>query len=244
MLIINGGIPRSGTVLIGNMVRLMLENRGIPWARYNPQERRDMPAFLDVVQTAPSKPALIVHTHLITPDIAEAIVARQDAVLLWNHRDPRDALVSLAKLHDLDLPNAIRAIRIYAQAGEIALNTQGCIQIRYDALTASPTDHIDRLARALGLQLAPTEADELNAQTSLRAHGAVMGLLRDGSLPNARTLKTMRRSMREDSTTLINDRHIQSGKNGRWRAELTENQQTRVQDALAHWINAFGYALP
>lgn len=244
MLIINGGIPRSGTVLVGNLIRLMLESRGIRWARYNPQEPRHMPDFLKTVQTAPAQPVLIIHTHLINQDILNAIAVRDDAILLWNHRDPRDALVSLAKLHDLDLPRALHAIRIYAQAASIAVNTETCIEIRYDALTTLPEQHITQLGDALGFQLTTDEIAKLRSQTSVDAHASVMNQLRKGALPTARTLNTKKRLLHEDPKTLVNDRHIQSGKNGRWRTELRETQQAEVNASLARWISAFGYDQP
>lgn len=241
MLIVNGGIPRSGTVLVGNLVRLMLERRDIPWKRYNPQEPRDLAGFLQTVRTAPSQPALIVHTHLIAPEIIDALANRKDAVLIWNHRDPRDALVSLAKLHDMALPEAIHALKLYCIAAETALAARHCIEIRYDALTTDTQAHIQLLAKALHFRLPPGETEALLQETSTDRHRGVMVQLTKGALPGMQSIQTKRRTMTEDPKTLINDRHIQSGKTGRWHNELTAEQQTKVQTALAHWISTFGY---
>ena len=44
-----------------------------------------------------------------------------------------------------------------------------------------------------------------------------------------------------DSTHLINDRHIQSGATGRWKEELTQDQQDEVNRTFAEVIARFGF---
>lgn len=240
MLIINGGMPRSGTVLVGNLIRLMLDSRGIAWRRYNPQERRDLPEFLDLVGQS-FEETVIVHTHLIEGDILKVLQARNDAVLIWNHRDPRDALVSLRQLHDLTFEQGIEAMRIYCSATEIAHTSAVCLRVRYEELVDQLPAHIQRLAQSLGLDLVVGELDALIEGTSPSAHSGIMHRLRAGSQPGAKHIQTKRRVLREDTTTLVNDRHIQSGKSGRWKQELTPQEQRKVSKALSRWIRLFGY---
>lgn len=240
MLIINGGIPRSGTVLVGNLIRLMLERRGIAWLRYNPQERRHLPEFLEVARRVPPDPAVIVHTHLIDADVLSALGRRDDAVLVWNHRDPRDALVSLVKLHDLTLAHGLRAMRAYCSAAELAVAHPGCLEIRYAELMSDLARHVERLASALSFTLQAGEVEELIAATSVSAHRQVMTALRDGAVPDMAEHQTRTRVLREDPRTLLNDRHIQSGKRGRWRTELAGAVQPEIAKELAPWITRFG----
>jgi len=118
MLIVNGGYPRSGTVLVGAIVCEILRLQGRGWERYNPQERKELPDFEKRVRTWPDDgPALLIHTHLANADVLRALAVRQDAVVFWNHRDPRDVLVSLCKLHDLPLKRAVAAVQVYAING-------------------------------------------------------------------------------------------------------------------------------
>ncbi|MEM7211724.1 MAG: sulfotransferase domain-containing protein [Pseudomonadota bacterium] len=241
MLIINGGLPRSGTVLVGNLIRLMLEDQGLPWKRYNPQEPRHLPAFLRVVRECSEDCALIVHTHLIDAEILSAICARDDAVLIWNHRDPRDALVSLMKLHEITLEWALKAMGVYCSAAATALTTQRCLEVRYTDLVSDLTVQIEMLAQALSVTLRTEETEALIERTSAAAHRKVMFALAEGTMPGMSEVPTRNRMLREDPKTLLNDRHIQSGKNGRWRTELSAEAQSRVQVELANWVKRFGY---
>jgi hypothetical protein len=243
MLIINGGMPRSGTVLVGNLVRLLLEHRGIAWRRYNPQERRHLPDFLKLVQHAPIDGAIIVHTHLIDAAIVTELARKADAILFWNHRDPRDALVSLMQLHDLSLQDGLKAMRIYCEHVEIAQSSDTTTKVSYEDLIAELPNHIDMLATRLNFRLEIGEAEELIRLTSPAAHSDIMDQLQQDALEGGRTITTKRRVLREDPTTLVNDRHIQSGRSGRWRAELSPEAQHQANDQLAKWIGMFGYEL-
>ena len=238
MLIINGGMPRAGTVLVGNLVRLMLERRGILWQRFNPQERRHLPQFLDLTLRRFDH-AVIVHTHPIDGDVVSALRARDDAVLIWNHRDPRDALVSLMQLHDMSLEHGLKAMQVYGAATEIAHTSHDCLKFTYEALIKDVPEHIALLAQAMGFRLEDGEVDALVEQTSTTAHSRIMSGLQTGAQTDGRELQTMRRVLREDPTTLVNDRHIQSGKSNRWQRELPADAQRQATRALSRWIRLF-----
>ncbi|MEM9059658.1 MAG: sulfotransferase domain-containing protein [Pseudomonadota bacterium] len=243
MLIINGGLPRSGTVLVGNLARLMVERRGLRWDRYNPQERRHLPEFLQVVRTYPAEPALIVHTHLIDDAILRAASDRTDARVIWNIRDPRDCLVSLMRLHDLNLNRALHAMGIYlAHAALVWDSDSKVLKIRYEDLRKDTGSLITAIAIALGFALEPGEAVQLQAATSMDRHRSVMKGLSETS-EQVVTHVTKTRQMREDEVTLINDRHIQSGASGRWKEELAAPEQKRVNEALRPWLDRFGYSM-
>ncbi|MGD1924796.1 MAG: sulfotransferase domain-containing protein [Paracoccaceae bacterium] len=244
MLIINGGLPRSGTVLVGNLVRLMFERRGIRWTRYNPQERRHLPEFLSIVRSAPANPALIIHTHLIDPQILRTALDRAGAHVIWNIRDPRDCLVSLMKLHDLDLEHGLHAMQIYLSHTDcVWTGSPQAVRLRYEDLRADPRHAIKAITQALTFDLADEETEALITATSIEAHRQVMDRLADKTNPHVVTHRTKARAMREDQVTLINDRHIQSGARGRWRDELTPQDQQRANDALHAWVTRFGYDL-
>ena len=79
MLIVNGGLPRSGTVLVGTMICEILRIQGYLWQRYNPQERRHLPQFADSVRSWPSdQTALLVHTHVADQAVLDLLEAVED----------------------------------------------------------------------------------------------------------------------------------------------------------------------
>lgn len=50
-----------------------------------------------------------------------------------------------------------------------------------------------------------------------------------------------KRTMRESTTHFINDRHIQSGKTGRWKKELTYEQQKIVNTHFESLLKELGF---
>lgn len=243
MYVINGGIPRSGTVLVGEILRGLLHRRGYNVLRVNPQERRHLPEFAQHIAEAEGRPAVLAHTHLVNSDCLEALARRDDGVVFWNHRDPRDALVSLIRLHDMSLEQGLHSMEVYLTAADIARTADGVRAIRYERLVADTPRHIRRIAEVLGFEIDDAEVSALAEATSPARHAQIMQTVRAAASDRITTVKTLMREMREDPQTLINDRHLQSGRPGRWRDELSPEAQELVNERLSTWINAYGYEL-
>ena len=242
MIIVNGGLPRSGTVLVGAMICGILRLQGRSWQRYNPQERRHLPQFAEQVRIrAPEDPVLLVHTHVIDRDVLAALAARRDAVAFWNCRDPRDAMVSLQHVHDLTLDSAIHAMRIYADIAHLAIDDAAVQALRYEDFIGRPDKLARQLGAALSAELTEAQVEGIVEETSTDSHRKVMDSVAAEQKPGVRVIRTLRRTMREDPETLINDRHIQSGASGRWRQELGDADQGRVTAALVTQIRNLGY---
>ena len=243
MFIVNGGIPRSGTVLLGEMLRALMRNRGLGIQRYNPQERRHLPAFADYIQQAPPDPAVLVHTHLIDQTCLDRLARREDAVVFWNHRDPRDALVSLIRLHNMPLEQALHSLEVYLRATDLVRACGHAHGVRYERLVTDVPGHLRRAAAVLGWQPDAAEVETIVEATSPQAHAQVMRDVQNGERPALQIVQTLFREMREDGETLINDRHIQSGQAGRWKTEMDPKAQALATDRLRPWIEAYGYQL-
>lgn len=243
MFIVHGGLPRSGTVLVGTIIRALLFRRGHGFTRLAPQERRDLPRYADLIRTRAATPATLSHTHLIDRACIAALAGREDATVFWNYREPRDVLISLMRLHALDFDHALRSVEIFLRSEREVANAGLGIRLRYEDLVADPTRHVLLIAGAAGLDVGPEDAEQIAAETAPEQHRAVMLGLRDGVVPNQRTLPTLHGPLREDPDTLINEHHIQSGAAGRWRNELTPEQQDRATRHLGRWIEVLGYAL-
>lgn len=242
MLIVNGGYPRSGTVLVGAIICAVLQLRNLGWQRYNPQERRDLVEFENKVRTWPSDgAALLVHTHLANADVLRALAARQDAVIFWNHRDPRDVVVSLRKLHDLPLDRALAAVQVYGRVEQLAAHFPNVQRLRYEDFTRNPPALVAHIARKLGWELGEEQIAQIVQDTSVQQHRKIMEDVAQETLPGVRVLPTQTRMLREDPETLINDRHIQSGATGRWRKELTDDEKAIVAEVLDPLVDALGY---
>ena len=243
MFIVNGGIPRSGTVLVGEIIRALLRRQGREVKRYNPQERRHLPAFAEKISKASDEETTLVHTHLIDQSCLDALAARDDAFVFWNHRDPRDALVSLIRLHEMPMEKALNSLEVYLSAADLPRKWGRAFGIRYERLVANVPAHIRRIAETLGLVIDQAEVERIHAATSQDAHARVMRKLQDRGAEGTTRIQTLYREMQEDPETLINDRHLQSGRSGRWKTELDTDAQALVTERLRPWIDAYGYDL-
>ncbi|MEO9898241.1 MAG: hypothetical protein ABJF05_17850, partial [Paracoccaceae bacterium] len=72
-------------------------------------------------------------------------------------------------------------------------------------------------------------------------HRSIMKSVQDGSLKTIIRKHNSNRVLAEDSVTLINDRHIQSGASGRWREEFPPSQHEFITDRFTHILDNFGY---
>lgn len=243
MLIINGGYPRSGTVLVGAIICAVLRLQGRTWERYNPQERRELPEFANKVRDWPDDgAALLIHTHIADAPVLRAVAERQDALVFWNHRDPRDVFVSLRALHDLPLERAIMAVQVYARVNQLVAQTKLALHLRYEAFTQDPPGLVAEVATHMGVVLSTDQIAEIARETSVRQHRKIMEEVAQESHPGVRVIPTRNRNLREDPETLINDRHIQSGAAGRWRTELTTDEQAIVAEKLGPFAQELGYS--
>ncbi|MEM7060383.1 MAG: sulfotransferase domain-containing protein [Pseudomonadota bacterium] len=242
MLIVNGGYPRSGTVLVGAIICAVLRLEGRDWERYNPQERRELPDFESKVRTWPDSGAiLLIHTHIADANVLSALTVRSDAVVFWNHRDPRDVVVSLRKLHDLPLERALTAVQVYAKVEQVVTQSKLALRLRYEDFAKDPTALVAQVADHMGAALSEDQANQIAQETSVSRHRKIMEDIAQEALPGVRVIPTRARPLREDPETLINDRHIQSGAAGRWRLELTADEQTIVADTLGPFVRDLGY---
>ena len=242
MLILNAGVPRSGTVLVNAMIRGLLKQAGIGVVQVNPHGR-ELPvtvAELKRIGHYRHRPVL-VHTHSWDRDTQTMLTGDPHVLAMANYRDPRDVCVSLMKLHDLEFDDTVTAVKSYYGAFEAVVRALGAMVIPYEMLVASPTAHCFQIARHLGLWPTFEQVDEVVATTSMDRHRKVMEDVRNGDVAQLVERQNRNRTLREDQQTLINDRHIQSGASGRWRSELTDGQQEAAAEKFASIIERYGF---
>ena len=242
MIVINGGLPRSGTVLVGAIVMGIARRENLRLVRFSPQERRDSPEFQRQIAEWDGNGVLLIHTHLADPKVVAALSRREDHVVFWNHRDPRDAVVSLCRLHDLPLDFGLEAMNVYLRVEKLMSEQAFTKRLRYEEIVTDEPELVRLIANRMGVELRQAEIDRIVEETSVSAHKKIMQSVTDGSAEDLMEYETRFRKFREDRQTLINDRHIQSGKPGRWRTELTHEEQQMVMIELAPWVEALGYS--
>lgn len=240
MIVFNAGVPRSGTVYVNALVRHLI---GGPFVQANPHGPELFPTLEQLVgeDDTHAIPA-IVHTHSWDPSTS-ALVRQHDTIVgFLNYRDPRDACVSMMKMHDLSFEEAASEIvDCYSVFEETGAET-GWLLIRYENLVTNPVQVVSRIASELGLERSIEAISSALEASSLDRHRAVMQEVTDGRRPKIRQRKNRYRVLHEDAETLITDRHIQSGAIGRWRTELGPDECRYLERCFAEILSRYSYA--
>jgi len=234
MIVFNAGLPRSGTVLVGAIVRAMFEGEGATVTQHNPHGM-ELAVLLSKLLETRSEGAQVdlIHTHGWPDVLPHEFLANDNVTGFLCHRDPRDVCVSLMGLHDMTFEEAVEFTLgnlslFYEMRSQTAWPT-----IDYRDLQGSKLDQIHGIAKHLGFQLSEERAHQIDDATSVARHRAIMERLRAGNVNHLIVRKNRHRDLREDAHSLINDRHIQSGEIGRWRRELSPEQQATVTATFA-----------
>lgn len=226
MLVMSLGVPRSGTILVFNILREILTRRNVTFRQVNTNYPETTAFFADYDYGD----NVLMHAHNVLPAVQQAI-PRKDVITFFNFRDPRDVLVSMMRLHDYTYEKCRELTDISFNHFRIARRFRRVTMIPYDHLVASPETFIFQLGQRLGILLPLFMVEEIRQATSLEEHRKVMrdvARAKDG----VQVRRNPKRTLKESTTHFINDRHIQSGRSGRWRKELTAAQQ---RDATEHY---------
>jgi hypothetical protein len=240
MIILNLGIPRSGTVWSFNVFRLLWERRQVPFRVENPNSTLEMDDCLARIQPGES---IIIHGHEVTHAVRR-LAAQPDVRAFFNFRDPRDVVVSQMRLHDIPLRVAIDKTALAFHQFQAALSLPGAMIIPYDHIATHAESLIFQMATRVGILLPLTEARDIAEATSADNHRRVMQDVNSGASTNLARIDTATvppRTMRFDSRHLITDRHLQSGKSGRWRDELTPADSRLVDASFTRLVQLLGF---
>lgn len=242
MIIINAGVPRSGTVLVNAMIRTLLVQAGVGIAQTNPHGRQ-LTALVQRLKRDGQyrhKP-ILVHTHSWDAETQRMLVTDPHVVAFASYRDPRDVCVSMMKLHDMPFDDVRQSVSAYFQVFETVVQALDAIVLPYELLVASKEAHCFQIARHLGLWPTFEQVRAVVEETSVERHRTIMEDVRAGRIAELTERQNSNRILREDRHTLINDRHIQSGVAGRWRTELSEQQQETANAAFDTILERYGY---
>ena len=242
MIVLNAGVPRSGTVLVNAILRRIYARAGKSVGQSNPHGAY-LPKLIRRLQETGDDRAKItlVHTHSWDGETAGMLACSDAFTGFVTYRDPRDVLVSLMRLHDHDLPTAAAMVLNGFRAFEAIARDRRVMAMPYELLVAEKPAHIFQIARRLGYWLGMDVVAAIDRETSTERHAEVMEQVRAGALETLTSRRNMHRVLVEDRATLINDRHIQSGAVGRWRSELDSNQQAEAAGRFAEIIRRYGY---
>lgn len=238
MIVFNAGVPRSGTVLVNAILRLLYEDAGLDVSVANPHGH-ELPELLEaLIESGHHRQKItLIHTHSWDPETAHLVNQTCWITGFVNRRDPRDVCVSLMGLHDLSFEEAVDLVlESFADFRAMLAVTRWPV-IDYEILVSSKLITIGAIAAHLGFRPSTESLHRIDADTSIETHSAIMEKIRTGEASPLIRRENERRTLYEHAQTLINDRHIQSGKSGRWQSELDPNQQAIAKEVFADLIS-------
>lgn len=186
------------------------------------------------------------HTHLLHhytwDQKSNAIFEQypQFCVGVMNLRDPRDCAVSLAHLHDQDIETAAKNIANYHGQMRFFRARTNPLMVRYEHLVANKSAFVDQIALHMGFNLQPAQIRQIDVDTSFEKMRDIVQTVADGK-GRIRSIGGRNRVVRENPDTFITDRHIQSGKSGRWLEETTAQDQAHLNEILTPIAVSMGY---
>lgn len=235
MLILNMGIPRSGTILIHNIIREILLLNQIVFTSNN-ANNVETEEFLDRYDFSSN---VIVHTHTVTKSLNK-VFSNKDTHLFYNFRDPRDVLVSVMKLQDMSFDASIDSVNRYFSDFFQIMKYRKIMLIPYEHLINAVDVFVFQIARNLGFILNMQQVARIAKDTDLSYAKKIMEQVAS-SETDVQIRHAANREIKEDKATFITDRHIQSGAIGRWRKELDSKQQAVANRKFKQIFRVLGY---
>lgn len=240
MLVLNMGIPRSGTTWVFNVLRSIFLLKEQEYEAINPQGIFETDAAL---RSAPKTGNVIIHLHDVTDYVIE--YSRQNnCPAFFNIRDPRDVVVSQMRLHDASFREAVIMTNSAFRSLQAATRIPGLMLIPYDQIARHAVALVFQIGMRIGQYLTPAMIAEIVDRTSIAQHRSRMEQVigTDGqSGIEVDRIFSGRRDVHYDTESLITDRHIQSGKTGRWKDELDSKQQADLNRFFAAIIDQLGF---
>ena len=184
-------------------------------------------------------PATLVIAKSHDAELAAAGELRRRATtVLLSIRDPRDCVTSLMLYQGHSLAAALRVVERSTWQCLDLLEDRRTTLLRYEDGFVDAPATLDRIAGALGGELAPSDRDRIFAETRRQAiERHIAGL---ATLPTA--LRDRASGDVVDTATQWHTHHAQrSGEVGRWRHMLTLPEAAAVEDRLAPSMAALGY---
>lgn len=226
MLVLVCGMHRSGSTLVWQITRLLLE--GQPGLR-NP---RDVELKDFAAAAADPEDLLMAKVHY-RPTFAEEEFPREGAIYLYTYRDVRDAIASLyrkGRYTKRDPRRGPRNSRLAARremaGSEMWTSMPGVWVAKYEDFREDVPGLVLNLARTLQVEVSDERLSAICAEVDIDAQ-------------KQRVQAALVVGIDEDSR--ITQNHITDGREGAWRDTLTEGELGAIELETGAWLVTHGY---
>lgn len=236
MIILCGGMYRSGSTLQYNLVANLVENKQlgsrVPYRDY----QSDPDAFISGMDLNQLQYQILKIHEL--PAAAMPLIREKSAKCLSAYRDIRDVVASWQAKTKVRFSissglefarGAIKAFQKWEEAGHA-----DCLILKYEDTIKDVPSACLQIADFLNLAVSQTQVSEICHQCSVETISERLKNLKDYEL--------MRSSgMAWDSHTLVHLDHLNGGIVGRARKELDEGLLFALEDEFGEWLVTHGY---
>jgi hypothetical protein len=178
----------------------------------------------------------IVKTHSFLPG-ADRLIREGKAKALYICRDIRDVLVSLMHMEQVPFSHLREQGMMYVLLKECSdwSHIPGIFTSRYEDVTRDLPSEVNRIAKYLGISLAPGEAQGIADEFSLHRQKQ-----RIKSFDYEKLGKPVGQTC-VNPQNLLHNTHIRSGENGQWTSVLTPSEVAVVEHVARAWLREKGY---
>lgn len=229
MLAICGGLMRTGSVAMFQIMREIVDANYIGYAPVMPVNNEDAFFHQHVGTWATNDGVVVTKLHRWREDMEPY---KDNIRVVMTFRDMRDVVVSLMNFRNGTFESSIHSNafkgNLEGQAEwEEKVPDYNLLPIKYETFINARTMTTKLVSEFLGIPMTPVQALAIERKWSLAAN-----------------LRRAKAGYSERSPEYMSERHIQSGKVEQWRSALSSEQIYEIQDRVGHeWFERNGYEL-
>jgi hypothetical protein len=239
-IVLCSGMVRSASTWSYNACRHILQ--GDPWPTVAGFFGEQTQVDRVIASTDLTANNLLIKAHLPS-EPTHAAIAEGVIKNIFTYRDPRDSLSSRITFEGCDVEEfqdflrVLSIVRVNLQLMDRYQSGGRSLFIPFDQVMNAPAAEIARIAAYLNRELTPDRCQEIAAEISVDRARQVVGDL--DNLTPSDTFQAANRTI--ERTTLLQTGHINGAKTGRWRDDLTPEQQLASHLSLRRWLLELGY---
>jgi hypothetical protein len=235
-LIFCTGMLRSGSTWSYNVCRLMAQvsaGKDPIWGGYLTLEQTEQ--FLH--SNSGAVPGLtVIKTHGVGP-LAQQALKRGLAKAVCTYRDPRDCVASMMMFANEPFNVAVQRVSAGLEMLESYTRWEQTLFIRYEEMLGDRLAQVRKIAAHLEMVFEERVIRRIDERTGIEHSKEICQQLRQR--PDGQIMKLM--NHRVDPETWLHDNHIQDGRAGRWKNEMSVDQIHALQRTYGPWLDRMGY---
>jgi hypothetical protein len=231
---------RSGSTWSFNvcreLVQLACKRQGQPLATcyFN---QPDIEYFLRSRSVSSLPGPVVIKAHLLG-EVSWQWIQSDRARTVITIRDLRDCMASDMRFLSEGFEKSTERLVDCLKTIPPALTCPNALVIPYEQMIAHTSEMIGRIAAHLGIEADGQEIREIDARTNMEASRKICQALREAPDSSLETVG----AQKCDSRTLLHVNHVDSGKVGRWKDELSPEQVRILNQRFADWMPRLGYS--